>query len=69
MTKKLCSECKWCIKGWECDSPRTPRSVDLVTGIVAKRWTMCSSHRDDWYIVSLIFSSCGKRGRWWEPKS
>jgi hypothetical protein len=54
---------------WKCISPRTITNISLTDGASIRRhWIYCDSQRDVDFGVDVLFTACGKRGRFWEPK-
>lgn len=65
---KFCRDCKY-LSTWN----RCRKQLDPVTGEAFEQghgWRGSpTAHREDGFLTSFICNSCGKRGRWWEPKS
>lgn len=66
---------EWSLFGYngsECSAPqnKTASYYNIVTGEKNQsyRWTWCSHLRKNGLLSSLIWNSCGKRGRWFKPK-
>ena len=64
---KLCKDCKHC-KYDQCDAPKNLNHIDRVSGGTKRRWSSCSLHLEDGVLTSFMLKTCGKRGRWFEPK-
>jgi len=68
---KLCKDCKYSMYK-QCHAPQNYKdSVDLVTGekgLELSSFIMCGAHRELNWIDSLLYRSCGKRGRWFKAK-
>ena len=78
---KLCVDCRHCVldknpRFHECHAPQNAEGRVLPCGVMGTalavddcwRWNFCSTHRDDGWWTSHNLGTCGKRGRWWEPK-
>ena len=56
-------------KWHECHSPKVRRKLNRVTGErYVLRFRYCEAHREDGFFESLFWGTCGRRGRWYEPK-
>ena len=68
---KLCKDCKWCSEedNWYyCNHPKNLKKItSLVTGKTKTTQTIafCSTQRSG---SSWWCGTCGKQGRWFEPK-
>jgi len=74
---KLCKNCKHASTEnaspgyWKCFALQNLKNtkyygVDKEEKI---RWPYCSMHREDSWLDSLIYGTCGRRGRWYEEKT
>lgn len=71
---KLCKDCKWVeVKRdmpegvWLCNAPSNT-SQDLVDGESKRLTSLCREARKDDLTPEGEIKSCGRSGRWWEPK-
>lgn len=80
--EKFCKDCKYCeladefsdfesqIRYAKCGYP-VKIHISPLSGkqeIVKSQWKYCSVLRGCGLLVSFMTKSCGKRGRWFEPK-
>lgn len=72
---KLCKDCKHVDiveNGYDsyylCNSPKRGYTIDEVTGEKAYNFVFCTTQRADPAIISFIYKTCGKSGRFFEPK-
>jgi hypothetical protein len=75
MTNKLCKDCKWCEEDAG-DMKETfskckcPKGLNTITGFEKyARFTYCDILRKNGYLMSIFFGTCGKYGKWFEPKN
>jgi len=73
MNVKLCKDCKWMENPGEfaaCTHPKQKRKDFGMTGfeIEWRRWKYCSLQRQEGIFDRYLMGTCGKGGRWWEPK-
>lgn len=73
MATKLCKDCMHCrpqvYGGKEFHECLRPVGTSPVTGgPKLHRWTYCSIQRDNNWYWSLVFNTCGKRARFFQPK-
>lgn len=73
MTTKLCIDCIHCrveeIGSFTFHKCVRNDGINLATGQPEKaRYEYCDDERTDGWLSALIFGTCGKRGRFWEPK-
>ncbi len=74
---KFCKDCKWHADDDNCTKQSSSKQVlDPVTGKfntevnLMNFWRRyCSAHRKDGILTSYLFGSCGKRARYFEPKT
>ena len=65
---KLCKDCIHVYPAsWICDCPKNIVESD-VNGKTAHRLTYCESQRKHGFMLCRLLNTCGKEGRWWEPK-
>ena len=76
MTKKKhkkCSKCKYASSrrlGYSlCSSPKIKYTKRCEDGSKIAVYKFCYQQREDGYLGSFIFQTCGKRGRFYEEKS
>jgi len=74
---KLCKDCKHHRDSDSsgqfdrCFAPKNLRFVNLVTGSKSAKFSFCEIHRSPplaGWLGSRLSGSCGKAGRWFEPK-
>lgn len=73
MTKKLCIDCMHCrlakIGDAEFYKCTRPTGISLVNGKPdVPRYEFCSTQRDADWLGARVTGTCGKSGRFWEPK-
>jgi len=72
MTAKLCSTCKWMENPGEFSECANPNQCkkEVLTGFENewRRWKYCFIQRQEGFIMRYLMQTCGKGGRWWEPK-
>ena len=68
---KSCNECKHSVVALcsflECHAPKNEK-ISLISGNVNYRWVYCISHREDIWPLNVLYRTCGRSGRWFEPK-
>jgi hypothetical protein len=79
MTAPLCVNCCFHEKGrFGLDMCRAPQNLktdmrrSLVTGKSEEpewRYDLCETHRADDRLAALMMRTCGKQGRWFQPKA
>lgn len=67
---RLCKDCKHSIDPhFSLQFLRCSKSVDKVDVCTGKtKYNFCSYARFEPHWLSFLVNSCGKRGRWFEPK-
>lgn len=81
MANKICADCKHhYLEGappWgnpACHAPQNEdtrvRAEDLISRRTEKRyrWSYCTLHREDGWLSARVIKTCGREGRWFEPK-
>jgi len=71
--KKYCKDCIYCInleneEFLKCSCKKNPTKTDYATGKKSLRWSFCSILREHNFISMYFFGTCGKTGRYFEPK-
>lgn len=66
---KLCADCKWFDK-WLCHNPKHKEKDPVSGGMVYRKTWMRRPDfvRAEGYFNALLSGTCGKSGRFWEPK-
>ena len=66
-----CKDCKWMDEPGEfakCNAPQNIIGTESGFDVVARRWTHCTTQRSEGWFAAWLTKSCGKAGRWFEPK-
>ena len=76
---KSCADCKWVeidpraggLSTAKCNAPADILPAEPIIGrpLAERRITHCAAHRCLGPLEALFTHSCGRRGRWWEPRS
>ena len=66
---KFCIDCKHSVGSLflECHHPRNTK-LDYSTGKRKLKWKHCSVVREDDWFTAILFNSCGRKARWFEPR-
>ena len=74
MPLPICTNCKW-VKdaGTEFPTCHAPQGADVgarLAGVVPvkTRWMFCKIQRMDVWLWAIALNTCGRRGRWFQPK-
>lgn len=73
---RLCKDCKYSeqdaidkkLNFYRCIAPQNMEKPDAVDGSQKPRWKWCDLHRKEGRFLSFVLRTCGRRGRWFEPK-
>lgn len=65
---KLCKDCKWVEGSGEYAKCNAPSNI---IGSGTRNFDHCTFHRQNAMgpIICRLYQTCGRSGRWWEPKS
>ena len=76
---RYCSDCRWCEPNGsphydKCNAPQNIEredGLDLVRPrppLARRNWAWCHDHREDNLFQAIFGGTCGRRGRWFEPR-
>lgn len=67
---KLCVDCKHTKDAILCNNPEIAKrsKIDPVWGDKVKTYDLTKLQRRGRWLSALLRRTCGKSGRWWEPK-